>query len=207
MTKKVTIMRAPSGGGKGTYIKANLLPATVVSADDYFMVETDLPHPAATPDNPIRLKEYRFNPALIGLAHNDCFNRFLKALAAGDEHIIVDNTNTHLWEFQNYIVAAEMMGYEVQVIALRAFSVDDIIMCAQRNAHRTPIEVVAKMAYEFEPYEGETTIPLSRGEEQSKTEREKWLEFLIHRVLNDLPMSRDWLDPQIEKAMRSIKKD
>jgi hypothetical protein len=31
-----------------------------------------------------------------------------------------------------------------------------------------------------------------------------WLKFIIKDVLNSLPENRDWLDPETEKAMRSI---
>ena len=34
-----TVLLGPSGSGKGTFVRENLLPATVVSADNYFMQE------------------------------------------------------------------------------------------------------------------------------------------------------------------------
>ena len=162
MSKFVHIMRGPSGSGKGTFVRDNLLPAKVVSADHYFLVPCGMD----VSDNAVhnedgQLCEYRFDPMKIGLAHNDCFNRFLKALAEGEETIVVDNTNIHLWEFQNYIVAAEMMGYEVRVTAFKPQTIADIKLCAGRNSHNVPIEVVAKMCYEFEnhPYDHDLPIP------------------------------------------------
>ena len=35
------------------------------------------------------------------------------------------------------------------------------------------------------------------------TQEIQYLQSLIRQVLNDLPGRRDWLDPQVEKAMRT----
>ena len=155
MTKRVTIMRGPSGSGKGTFVREKMWHADVVSADDFFMV------PVEGEDGETVKYEYRFDPYKIALAHTDCFHRFLKCLENGVEDIVVDNTNIHLWEFQNYITAAEMMGYEVQVKAFLPTLIEDITICAKRNAHGTPIEVVARMCYEFEKYPNEEYMPIS----------------------------------------------
>lgn len=33
----------------------------------------------------------------------------------------------------------------------------------------------------------------------------EWLKFLIKSIMVDLPSNRDWLNPDIEKAMRDVK--
>jgi len=179
--KQVIIMRGPSGSGKGTWLKENAWGAYVVSADKYFMKKLSEDDPVLLEDDqwmgtevlgrgpigPIIKDgdihyEYVFNPSKIALAHSWCMSEFLSALKEERPLVAVDNTNTHLWEFKNYIRAAELAGYEVQVVAMRAITVDDIKLCAKRNLHRVPIEVVAKMAYEYEPYEGEATPSINR---------------------------------------------
>ena len=42
-----------------------------------------------------------------------------------------------------------------------------------------------------------------RKEAEAKEEVE-WLKFLIKSVLDSLPADRDWLDPDVEKAMRNV---
>jgi predicted kinase len=213
MKKTVYIIRGPSGCGKSTYIRNTLPPAEVVSADNFFL--HPLPHQSADvmPESlyPLTFKEgywfeYRFNPAKLGEAHAWCFTEYLKALAEkngyndnANPNIVVDNTNTHLWEFEHYVVAAEAMGYEVKVVAFRAETVEAINLCAQRNKHRVPIEVVAKMAYEYEPYPGEEYVPIYGTREDAAM-------FLLKQLLNDLPSNRDWLDPNLEKAVQEFLK-
>ena len=69
-------------------------------------------------------------------------------------------------------------GYEVEVISIIGFTITDIKLCASRNAHNVPIDVVAKMFYEFEPYEGETVVMIRGGESERQFENGK--EFIEH---------------------------
>lgn len=142
--KTVTIMRGPSGSGKSGFIKSNRKGAFVVSADHYFM----------------KIGKYECDPTKLALAHASCFSNFARALSVEKPDVVVDNTNIHLWEMEKYILTAELAGYEVKVIAFKPFTIKDIKMCALRNSHGVPIEVVAKMCYEYEDYPGETIYPI-----------------------------------------------
>ena len=161
--KTVIVMRGPSGSGKGSWLKENAPDAYVVSADNYFLV----PCGTAVSDKAVihngRPHEYVFDPSKIALAHSWCMSEFLKALKEDRPLIAIDNTNTHLWEFSNYLLAADLACYMTRVVSLRALTVDDINLCARRNQHGTPIEVVAKMSYEYEPYEGEEYQQIGRS--------------------------------------------
>lgn len=147
---QVDILRGPSGCGKSTWIKKEVqrLRAEVfdnkrekfdcafVSADHFFD----------------KGDGYKFNPKLLGLAHADCMKRFLEALLSKTEHIFVDNTATRVWEFENYVLAAEVAGYSVCLIEFQAKS-EQIPLLVQRNNHKVPESAIVSMIERFEDYE------------------------------------------------------
>lgn len=143
MAKTVYILRGPSGAGKSTYIQ-NYLPngCTVVSADQFFLKGDE------NGDT-----YYDFNPALLGQAHARCQWSFVQALQFDIEHVVVDNTNIHKWEYDAYVAIAELAGYKVEIIAFRPETIKDIKTCIERNVHRVPADIVARMCIEFEPDE------------------------------------------------------
>jgi predicted kinase len=160
MAKTVVIVRGPSGSGKSTYVKEEFgtLPSirTVVSADDFFMVDGMVPDTSmVVPEGgqPLLVpgRIYEFDPTKLGQAHADCFRRFLMALEAGSRMIIVDNTNIHEWEYMNYVTAAKIAGFAVEIVEFRPETVTEIRTCIARNVHRVPAPVVAMMCVEFEP--------------------------------------------------------
>jgi predicted kinase len=150
--KQVTIMRGPSGAGKGAWIVDNTpASAQVISADMFFMKEVE----------PLKF-EYQFDPYKLSEAHAWCMSVFLKLLK-NTESIIVDNTNIKHWQFENYVLAAQLAGYDVRVVSITGFTIEDIKLCAKRNVHGTPLDVVAKMFLEFEPYEDEEIVLIGGG--------------------------------------------
>jgi predicted kinase len=159
--KKVIILRGPSGAGKSTVTK-EYPNATVISADDFFMQMVDFNGNFDEPEAfmPEPTFEYKFDVAKLSEAHAQSVKLFTDALKRGDELVIVDNTNIKHWQFAHYIGIAELAGYNVEVVSIIGFTIEDIKLCASRNAHNVPIDVVAKMFYEFEPYENETVIPI-----------------------------------------------
>jgi len=141
----VIILRGISGAGKSTYIetvieKARLQVPTVCSADDFFVN--------------CQTGEYVFDFYKLKDAHNQCWENFRRALKSSDPLIVVDNTNTRIWEMQKYIQEAERCGYIVTVIRL----VCDPKIAAARNRHRVPSETIQAMMDRFENYTGEIII-------------------------------------------------
>lgn len=104
---KVTVLRGISGAGKSTWVKTHAADAAVVSADHFFHVDG----------------EYRFDPSKLQENHAKCFRAFVEALFAKAPHIIVDNTNIEAWEYSPYVIAAEALGYQVELLTLEC-SVD-----------------------------------------------------------------------------------
>ncbi len=63
----------------------------ICSADDHFLDSEG---------------KYNFNPAELGLAHAECFFKFVKSLQNPDiDVVILDNTNTSLIELSPYVLA------------------------------------------------------------------------------------------------------
>lgn len=146
----VIVLRAVSGAGKSTFakrlvadskciggIQEDLAPnmsnvvlpnakgAYVVSTDDYFMVDG----------------KYKFDPKKLAQAHQATQEKFLGLVREAGSTIIVDNTNTQLWEFAWYVVTAQLYGHRTQIATLLV----DPAIAYQRNTHGVPAETVFRM--------------------------------------------------------------
>lgn len=148
--KKLIIMRGPSGAGKSFTVRG-LLPhgdfdsiplyegadsPIVCSADEFFMNS--------------KTREFDFDPTKLSEAHQWCFHRFLRRMLDDSKLIIVDNTNIHWWEFGNYVWAAAMHGYKIEIHAILPYTVKGLKICVDRQRHQVPMESVAKQTLSFE---------------------------------------------------------
>lgn len=97
---KVTILRGISGSGKTTWTKKNAPDATIVSTDNFFIVDGVSVYDAS------KLEEN----------HRKAFRLFLDSLAASKEWIIVDNTNVNAWEYSPYVLAAGAYDYDIEIL-------------------------------------------------------------------------------------------
>jgi predicted ABC-type ATPase len=131
---RVIIVRGPSGSGKSSLIQKRYPNAKVVSADHYFMING----------------EYVFDPVALPLAHAQCFRLFLQLLVEKHPLVVVDNTATKTWEWENYALAAKLAEYKVLLVEMIVQSVDWIQRCASRNVHHVPLMTIAKQALDFE---------------------------------------------------------
>ena len=131
MNRRVVIMRGISGSGKSTYIKKHLPGAFVCSADDFFVGSDGT---------------YNFVEEKLRDAHKTCFRKFLGALSDWRELIVVDNTNTQLFEFSGYIGLAQAYDYPVEVVQLDT----PVEVASARNLHGVPATIVQAMANSFQ---------------------------------------------------------
>ena len=160
---KAIILRGPSGVGKSTFarhLKVKLeqagKKAVIVSADDFFMGWSGFVMGAEGEGR--SHMEYHFDPTKLPEAHQTCFNKYLDALIDNVDVVIADNTFTRLWEVQNYIKAAELAGYVVEIYEFRVTTIEQLRECVKRNAHKVPQEAVTKHVTEFEHIEGATQV-------------------------------------------------
>ena len=129
--KTVKIIRGISGVGKSTYVMMNKMIADksiVCSADDYFVNEQG---------------QYEFDGRKIPMAHQWCWGKFIDAIGEG-RNIIVDNTNTQPWEYENYIKLAKLFDYEVEIIHITPKGLTNEEL-AKRNTHGVPLESIEQM--------------------------------------------------------------
>jgi len=140
--KKVIILRGVSGSGKSTQVyniqDQYKMGCRVCSADDYFIQDG----------------EYKFNISKLSQAHVACFGKFLNGMRFSNELIIVDNTFTRIWEVENYIKAAHLSGYEVEIRELQITTIEQLKICVDRNRHEVSFEVMANQAKRFETMVG-----------------------------------------------------
>jgi predicted kinase len=137
---KVTIMRGVSGAGKSTYVRKNFPisnGAIVCSADKHFQ----------TADG------YVFDSTQLPAAHQSCLRQYMTAIhnyLAGYSqeltNIVVDNTNTQLWELSPYLSIAQAYGLEVEIV--HCVCPPDV--ATERNIHGVPAKSIEAMAKRFE---------------------------------------------------------
>ncbi len=132
---KLIIMRGLPGSGKS--FRAKELAGDqglVFSTDDFFMEGT----------------KYNFDPNKLPNAH--AWNQARVAQAMQEKHplIVVDNTNTRLWEMQAYVKLADHHGYELQLGLPTTPWQADVVECAAKNTHGVPLESILKMKHGYE---------------------------------------------------------
>lgn len=139
--KHVTIMRGIPGSGKSTYIKYHIPDAYVCSADDHMINSVGV---------------YEFDRKRLGAAHRACYNKFHMALDNSSrfiggpntkyDHVVVDNTNTQLFEFYGYMQLAWSYGREVRIIRMDT----PVDIASARNIHGVPTNNVKAMQDRFQ---------------------------------------------------------
>lgn len=140
--KRLKIIRGIPGSGKSTYVKRHYPKAIVCSADNYF-------EGLAKANNTSYLEE--FKGWLIGRAHQHCWALFILAVVTiGVPLVVVDNTNIAQWEYMNYVLLAETMGYDVEIVEI-PFEADKAEVYYERNTHGVPLNVIQDMISRYEP--------------------------------------------------------
>jgi len=133
--RKLTLLRGLPGSGKSRYVRENydLSKVVVCSADDYFLDTTG---------------EYNFVPTLIGEAHVACFTKALRACAQGEQDVIIDNTNTHMFEAAPYLMLANTFDMNIDIVRIMC----PASVAAERNIHGVPASAIVGMEEGWETF-------------------------------------------------------
>ena len=123
--KTLILLRGLPGSGKSTLAK--VMGGPVFEADQFFMIDG----------------EYKFNPALLGAAHNQCRNHTEIAMRDGHDKVIVSNTFTQEWEMEAYYELAAKYGYQVSSIIVENRH-------GGKNIHGVPEDKLQAMKDRFE---------------------------------------------------------
>jgi hypothetical protein len=138
--------------GKGVRLKT--LYIVRGSADDFFM------RPGTVEMGGLGV--YDFDVRKLPEAHADCMGKVIQAMTLERECIVVDNTHTRRWEYDNYVLLGQLAGYKVEIIEIVPQTVDEMRLCASRNSHGVPDSTVASMVARFEPDARAIRVPMAR---------------------------------------------
>jgi NEDD4-binding protein 2 len=125
--KILYIMRGLPGSGKSTL--AHQLSEDVYSTDDYFMIDG----------------EYQYDENKIGDAHQWNRDRTIAAMKQTITPLVIDNTNTRMWEFRPYVEFGMEYGYSVYLVEPETDWRCDVDVLAERNTHGVPRERIKIM--------------------------------------------------------------
>lgn len=137
---ELVILRGLSGSGKSTYAKALAPSQHICSADDYFMDSSG---------------NYLFDGALLPLAHSWVEGIVEGLMRCKVPRIVVDNTNTRLWEFSIYLKMAEHHGYNIVIRKMVELNPE---VCFQRCLHKVPYNVIVTQIERFEVHPWDESI-------------------------------------------------
>ena len=125
--KQIILVRGLPGSGKSTLAKTLATGGYHFEADMFFMKDG----------------EYKFEPELIGMAHDWCRNQVQQSMAINLNLIIVSNTFTMEWEMMPYFALAKQYGYMVHTIIVENRH-------GSENTHDCPKPTIDKMRARFE---------------------------------------------------------
>ncbi|XP_027874326.1 NEDD4-binding protein 2 [Xiphophorus couchianus] len=130
--KVLVLLRGAPGSGKSTLARALLEHnpgGVVLSTDDYFN------HGG----------RYRFDPMVLGEAHEWNHKRARESFERGINPIIIDNTNMQGWEMKPYVVQALKHGYKVLFKEPDTWWKSKPRELERRTAHNVPVETIRRM--------------------------------------------------------------
>lgn len=144
--KVLVIMRGLPGSGKSTLAQEVLnqtigyneinCKVHILSTDDFFC------------QNP--QKSYDYDVAKIGEAHNWNQRRAFEAMSRGFSPVIIDNTNTQMWEMQPYATMACDFGYYIEILEPDTHWCFNDKELFKRSKHGVPKSKIIEMMERFD---------------------------------------------------------
>ena len=142
---KVVIMRGLPGSGK-SYLSNHCSEEDIAicSADDYFNEAGGT---------------YNFNPRSLPKAHAKCCESFLQAVKDEKKVVIVDNTNSMIWEYKLYIYLCKLLGIEYHILEIPHPSHDIASKYSSRNLHKVNATSIKLLTDRWEADDRAVLVP------------------------------------------------
>lgn len=142
--KVMVVMRGCSGSGK-SYKANNILSQCYKNAnDDEFIFGSDKyfinKHTG----------HYKFNRFKLSSAHSWNYENALKAVQREVTPVIIDNTNTQIWEMEKYVKLAVNNGYWIEIIEPTSEWAWDEMELFKRNQHSVPMDSIMLMLNRYD---------------------------------------------------------
>lgn len=148
---QINIMQGIAGSGKSTLIQ-QIIDETYLELGDKYT-------PKGFRENRViicsadhyfeKLGKYNFNPNLLGLAHKECYDKYIDAINNKDfDLLFVDNTNTRFSDLLHYYEPATKLGHRVKIICCCC----SIQTAFYRNTHKVPLETIQRMYNHLNSY-------------------------------------------------------
>ncbi|GAB5360830.1 hypothetical protein AAMO2058_000660900 [Amorphochlora amoebiformis] len=135
--RRFVLMRGISGSGKST-LASRIMQArndSVICGADMFFHSNDT---------------YIFNPQLLPQAHAACLGDVLAGMVSNASLIVVDNTHTRHWEYENYLKLAQMSGYIPYVVEVECNDSGLAHILGKRARHGVSIHGIQAMRIRWE---------------------------------------------------------
>ncbi|XP_008411044.1 NEDD4-binding protein 2 [Poecilia reticulata] len=179
--KVLVLLRGAPGSGKSTLARALLERnpgGFVLSTDDYFS----------------RGGRYRFDPMVLGEAHEWNHKRARESFERGINPIIIDNTNMQGWEMKPYVVQALKHGYKVLFKEPDTWWKSKPRELERRTTHNVPAETIRRMLNGYERFVTVQSIMSSHMPEFKPA--------LLQENCHSLPVSADTPCPDLVDRSR-----
>ena len=147
----VIILRGVPGSGKShlvnTCYEMTSEPSSVAvcSADDYFTEGGS----------------YKFAAHLLPKAHDYCLGKFVHALVQGKRLVVVNNTNSKLWEYRIYTYICEILGLKCHVLEIPSEYPAITAMFCSRNIHNVNPAIVNRLVQHWDKDKNASYVPPS----------------------------------------------
>ncbi|XP_060525246.1 uncharacterized protein LOC132701391 [Cylas formicarius] len=142
--KVLVLLRGLPGSGKSTLAR-NILQNTIGCSKDFMKY-----HILSTDDYFMKNGIYRYDSTKIGEAHGWNHQRAFNSLSKGYSPIIIDNTNTEMWEMKAYAVMAMDYGYIIEILEPDTHWCFNETELAKRNKHGVSKFHIRNMLDRFE---------------------------------------------------------
>ncbi|XP_014203910.1 uncharacterized protein LOC106636130 [Copidosoma floridanum] len=139
--KVLILLRGVPGSGK-SYLARSIIDQTpdttynshVFSADDYFL----------------RSGVYKYDPKQLREAHQYCQRNACQAMREGRSPVLIDNTNTEVWEMEPYAAAGVEYGYIVEILEPQTPWARKVHELEKKNTHNVPRSKIQVMLNRYE---------------------------------------------------------